>query len=119
MNTIFEYKYRDANNYKVHEDVVFVGELTETQIKDIYSALDGGEFFIPGQVDLESLEGQLQVWDTQDWGDDHCWHEVDEIYLTDSEPTDSRTVQEFYSVFIKAGKEGWNEIEVGHILNNA
>jgi len=52
MNTKISYLYRDSDNYKVHNECVVSGTLTEDQIETILDCLDEGEYFIPGRVGL-------------------------------------------------------------------
>lgn len=50
MNTKICYLYRDADNYKVHNECVIQGELSKEQIQSILDCCDMGEYFIPRQV---------------------------------------------------------------------
>ena len=50
MNTRINYMYRDASNYKVQNDVIVPGIVSDEQISEIISCLDSGEFFIPSKV---------------------------------------------------------------------
>ena len=47
MNTKICYLYRDAGNYKVHNECVIQGELSKEQIQSILDCCDMGEYFIP------------------------------------------------------------------------
>lgn len=49
-NTRISYLYRDASNYKQHNEVVVPGTFTQEQIEAIIGCLDAGEYFIPVQV---------------------------------------------------------------------
>ena len=46
MNTKICYLYRDAGNYKVHNECVIQGELSKEQIQSILDCCDMGEYFI-------------------------------------------------------------------------
>lgn len=52
MNTCISYLYRDACNYKIHNEVIINGVLTSAQIDSIMDCLLDGEYFIPSQVGL-------------------------------------------------------------------
>ena len=55
MNTKLSYMYRDANNYKQWEEIVFAGVLKDEEKLKKIKFIDG-EFFIPGKVDLPDLQ---------------------------------------------------------------
>lgn len=71
MNTQICYLYRDASNYKMHNECVVAGELTQEQIAQIMGCCDSGEFFIPAQVGLPERR-----FDDIAPEDDHCWFEL-------------------------------------------
>ena len=114
-NTKIEYLYRDASNYKVYASEVLKGELTFVQ-KDFLKS-DTQDGFIPSQVGLRNLQGELMALDSDNdsdsydpfgAGDDHVFHELDEVKDTDEEPTLKMTALEFYKKVAKASKGGWN-----------
>lgn len=111
-NTKLSYMYRDADNYKVYRDVVFSGELRTNMILDELNKQL--EMFVPSQIDLDDLQEELQIYDSQDHETDHCWHEITDITSTDEEPTDERTIHEFA---LQVFKTSFTEVEVEHILN--
>lgn len=83
-NTRIEYLYRDASNYKTHNEVIVEGTLTKSQIQNIIKTLDEGEFFLPAQVGFP--EERSSDWDEQV---DHPWFE---LHASDfSETNDSPT----------------------------
>ena len=102
MNTEISYLYRDANNYKNSNTVVVKGEV---QFSDIQPYLKNGDSFIPGQVDLEDLNGY-------DVKEDHPYHELrqDDLELTEAKPTTSLTAAQLITKFKQAYEEGWNEM---------
>ena len=114
-NTIINYMYRDADNYKVSEEAIVSGPLPAWAFEKVKESLDDGQFFIPSQVGLRDLQGELQGWDSEDHDTDHCWHELCEIGHTDREPTAEMTAREFYE---KMTKTEFKEFEPGHILEN-
>lgn len=69
-NTRINYLYRDASNYKKHNEVIIPGTFTEEQIHTIIDCLQGGEHFIPSEVNLPEIR----------FGDrtkaDHPWFEL-------------------------------------------
>lgn len=83
MNTKIEYLYRDASNYKVWNECVIRGEISEEQIETIISCLNCGEYFIPEQVGLPANRFDTVT------EDDHCWMELDadSFSSTDENPT--------------------------------
>ncbi len=71
MNTRINYLYRDADNYKMPNSCVVIGEISEVQIAEVISCLDCGEYFIPRQVGLPEKR-----FDRFDEEVDHCWFEL-------------------------------------------
>lgn len=70
MNTRISYLYRDASNYKKHNEVVVKGIFTEDQIRTIIRCLNDGEYFIPRQIGFPEVRfGKITE-------DDHCWFEL-------------------------------------------
>lgn len=102
MNTRISYLYRDASNYKQHNEVVVPGTFTPEQIEAIIGCLDAGEYFIPAQVSLpEKRFGNITE-------DDHCWFELSRngFEETDAEPNIDMTPDEVVAKFLEA-KENW------------
>ena len=104
MNTKVEYLYRDASNYKVHNEAVIKGTLTTEQIEEIMSCRDCAEYFIPQQVGLpEKRFGKITE-------DDHCWFEIckEGFSETDQVNTVDLTAEELYRNFL-AASGNWDE----------
>ena len=109
-NSKFNYLYRDASNYKQFGYVVFSGEFTEQDKILMLGNLHEGDFFIPGNVGLPSLQEKFESVSI----DDHPWHEIDfrrgtdrsPFELTREFPTDARSVHEFAEEFAKAKWDG-------------
>lgn len=99
MNTKFSYMYRDASNYKQHQDVVFEGELSATDRTKLYDHCDENLYFIPSQVGLEDLQERMTGFPG---GDDHVWHELDGIESTVEPATETQTASQFVKAFLKA-----------------
>ena len=75
MQTIFEYRYRDAGNFKGYGSVALEGSLTPQQEETIRMKLQDGDFFIAEQVGVPPLYDQLYQWSDGPIETDHCWHE--------------------------------------------
>lgn len=104
MNTKVEYLYRDASNYKVHNEAVIKGTLTTEQIEEIISCCDCVEYFVPQQVGLpETRFGKITE-------DDHCWFEIckEGFSETDQANTVDLTAEELYRNFLAASGK-WDE----------
>lgn len=79
MNTLIQYLYRDASNYKQVNECVIEGEITEEQKKIILNSLYDGELFVPNVVGMpEERFGSLTE-------DDHAFFELCE---NDFSPTE-------------------------------
>jgi hypothetical protein len=98
MNTRFEYRYRDGENYKKFGEVVIKGEFTLEQLQP---HLYEGDFFVPSEIGLEDLQEHPY----QDY--DHVWHELDSAEPTEDEPTVELTAEEIVSRFSAAGAVEW------------
>lgn len=95
-NTEVEYLYRDASNYKQRRRVVFNGEATPEEIEAIKANLDGDEHFIPSQVGLDTLYGEMG----EPSDDDHPWHELVDIGPTHGRAEiETRDIHEFAKEF--------------------
>ena len=57
MNTLLEYLYRDASNYKQHGSAVIAGALSLKEIRHLL--IDGG-YFIPSQAGLPDLQHKFK-----------------------------------------------------------
>ena len=106
MNTIINFLYRDAANYKFWYQEIVKGEITEDQKKTIFSTLDQGEYFIPAAVGLNC--GYAAGYAPCD--DDHPWCELweDAFQLTNEPPTTELTTEELTAAFLNA-KPKWEE----------
>jgi hypothetical protein len=79
--SIFEYLYCDAANYKAWGQVLLEGRACIGDAGALRAKLDSGEFFIPAEVGLPSLQAQL--WAACGCGPDkeldHCWHTFSQL----------------------------------------
>lgn len=111
MNTKILYLYRDASNYKAHNEAILAGEMTREHVRRITARMND-EYFIPRDVGLP--EQRITDYRTDD---DHCWFEWElgesddgELYgfeLTDETPTINMTVDELAQRFEAVQK--WDE----------
>lgn len=78
-NTRISYLYRDASNYKKHNEVIIPGTFTEEQIHTIIECLQGGKYFIPCEVSLPEIrfEDKTEA--------DHPWFELSEDGFEETE----------------------------------
>jgi len=108
MNTKIEYMYRDASNYKQFNEVVVEGEHTADDKSFIMGCLDDyADGFIPQQVGLPALQKQMVGFPNED---DHCWHELEEIELTNEAPTIQMTMKELIKKFKEAKEVSWDDL---------
>lgn len=115
LNTKITFMYRDGSNYKQTKEVTFSGVVDTPE--DLNSLIfscdtsDGNSFFIPGQVDLEDLQGTMAggQWDPDI---DHPWHQI--IAITpvpesESPSDDERSINEFIDDMSSFAISGWDE----------
>jgi len=111
-NSKFGYMYRDASNYKQFGYVIFSGKPTPKDAGCVIGNLHEGDFFIPEDVGLQSLQEKFESVSI----DDHPWHEIDfrtctersPFELTSEDPTDERSVHQFAKEFAQTS---WDEIK--------
>ena len=90
--TIFEYLYRDASNYKAHGAVLLDGRLDEARKREIQDRFERDEYFVADQLGVPDLRPKLWEWsDGLPNEDDHSWHEFSG--LRDATPTDQQTLE--------------------------
>lgn len=112
-NTRIFYLYRDASNYKVTNEVVVHGTMTEEQKAIIMDSLDCGEYFIPSQVGLPEVRfGSITE-------DDHCWFELteDDFVETTDLPSVSCDVNELVNAF-HSHKGKWDDTVFPELQEN-
>ena len=92
MNTRINYLYRDADNYKMPNSCVVIGEISEAQIAEVISCLDCGEF------------------DRFDEEVDHCWFELsaDGFEATENVSNVDMTVVQLLELF-RSAKNNWHD----------
>lgn len=104
-NTRINYLYRDALNYKKHNEVIIPGTFTEEQIHTIIDCLQGGEYFIPSEVNLPEIrfEDRTEA--------DHPWFELDEdgFEETEAKVTCHISPEDLVKLFLERKKEWQDE----------
>mgnify|MGYP002517197612 CR=1 FL=1 len=108
MNTKINYLYRDADNYKVRNECVIRGEMTEEQEKRIIDSLDEETYFIPTCVGMpeEKFGSETEA--------DHPRFEWCGTEPTDRKPTLDIDAEELMVRFEKAGN-GWQEVRTAPV----
>lgn len=107
MNTKINYLYRDADNYKVHNECVVQGTISAEPIAVILECLDEGEYFIPHLVGLPEKR-----FDTFDPQVDHPYFELSEDSFVETMESETVEVQvdELVSAFLSC-KGKWEQID--------
>lgn len=110
--TKLPYSYRDASNYKEHSFIYLVGRLTEHEIAAIQPKLEGGDGFIPFDLQLGVVELQDRMTSFPS-EDDHVFHEFnfDDIEFLDEIPEGESAINlnDFLAAFDKLqNKNGWD-----------
>jgi len=106
MNTTFSYLYRDAGNNKSRAAVIFKGAFKPEDAERLRRAFDSSTYFIAEQVGVpvaylfrRGYEFNEEI--------DHCYHEFDDIELTEEQPTDGRTIDRFVTDVQRQAARGW------------
>ena len=102
-NTMIEFPYRDASNYKIWTECIIKGEFTKDHQERIRAAVDFEGFYIPEIVGLPCNRF------SEETNDDHPWIAFEDTIFTetDSEPTIDLTVEDLVSRFQAVGTNGW------------
>ena len=72
---VFEYCYRDASNYRVHEWVLLEGSVSPAIEEKLRGALIEEVWFVAENVGLPTLFHRLELYSGGPTVDDHGWHE--------------------------------------------
>jgi len=83
MLTLFEYRYRDAANFKASGRFALSGALTRDEMRAVRKRLAGDGLFIAEQLGVPPLYDQLYQWSDGPTTSDHCWHEFVDIKMVD------------------------------------
>ena len=103
MNTVFNYLYRDADNYKTWNNVVLEGAMDDSDYEKILSCCDCDHTFVPENIGLDLIRD----WE-YDPETDHPWCEVQPYELTEAKSC-GLTVKELVDRFEKR-KEHWDDV---------
>jgi len=101
-NIQFNYKYRDAGNYKVFGYVVFSNpneyslEFIESKLR---ASLIDSEFFDPKDWELPRLKFDDWVPDL-----DHTWNEYESVEYTSEPPTQEKSITKFLEFVSKVSR---------------
>jgi hypothetical protein len=106
---VFDYLYRDADNYKTFGSVWLRGTLTDAERGELVACLDGGEFFVAEQVKVPPLYAGLFQHGEGPTEEDHGWHSFggfrDEIELAEGAEVWGKA-SKFFTAF-RAAKGDW------------
>ena len=86
---VFEYLYRDADNFKAWGALLLNGTLTDAQVAEMRSKFESEEFFIAEQIGVPPLYQELWTCSRGLTESDHAWHEF--FALRPAEETDFAT----------------------------
>ena len=124
MNTRIHYLYRDADNYKVQNECVVLGEMTEKQEQRIIACLDEKEYFVPSRVGMPERKFDTET------DSDHPWFEWERIEETGQKPTLEITAEElvkrefgadgpnmawFADITYGKTRQGWLHLALGYM----
>ena len=106
-NTLIDFLYRDAGNYKVRSTAIVSGAITDTDIDVIMSCLYEGEWFIPEMVGLDG-----ERFSTFDPTQDHPWFELyrDSFTITTRPCTTHLDVSTLVAAFQAAYAQNWQQL---------
>jgi hypothetical protein len=85
---VFEYLYRDADNFKAFGRVLVLGDITEKFIAELTSYLAFDECFVAEQVNIPTLYSRLWKYSNGPTSADHAFHEFFQMRIaTEQEVT--------------------------------
>ena len=93
QNTLITYLYRDASNYKKHNEAVVKGLMTPEQEELIWKSLQGGEYFIPHLVGLPEVRFEEET------EDDHPYFELQSLSPTNAPVTCDMDIEKLVNAF--------------------
>lgn len=80
---VFEYLYRDADNFKAWGTLLLKGSLTTAQVDAMRSIFEEGEYFVAEQIGVPPLCKELWKYSGGCTKSDHAWHEFHEARQAD------------------------------------
>ena len=119
MLMAFEYRYRDAGNFKAYGRVVLDRAIDPSEEDLVRSCLESNEFFIAEQVGVPALYEQLYQWSNGRTQSDHCWHEFIEFRALPTPLAQGSTkiaASDFVASF--AAVQQWDETLSPHFGSN-
>jgi hypothetical protein len=121
MKTLFEYLYRDADNFKAFGSVALDGALSEEELERIRGLLDGDGWFIAEQLGVPPLYQRLYQWSGGPTQSDHCWHEFLNVRVVEesevpSEAECSGGAQKFLEALLTI--RSWDEKRSPHFCSD-
>ena len=72
---VFEYLYRDADNFKAWGALLMKGALSDAQVAEMKSKFESEKFFIAEQIGVPPLYQELWAYSDGPTESDHVWHE--------------------------------------------
>lgn len=101
-NTRIQYLYRDASNYKAHNEMTFPGRFTDAQIDTIMDSLADGENFVPEKVGMTEIRpGEIT-------SDDGPFFELcREGFIPTDEPCDTDITPDQLTAAFQSCKNHW------------
>ena len=104
MNTRIHYLYRDADNYKVQNECVILGEMTEEQEQRIIACLDEKEYFVPSRVGMPERKFDTET------DSDHPWFGVGAHRGRPGRSLHSKSPPKSWSSASKRRVKGWESV---------
>lgn len=112
---VFEYRYRDAGNWKTEGTVILSGQADAALVEAIRQSLESDELFVPEQVGLDPLQNEHVLAHKCGYDDDldHAFHEFIGVRAIDTanetqHATLATTLESLADRFKAARKQGWN-----------
>jgi hypothetical protein len=81
---VFEYLYRDADNFKAWGALLLKGALTDAQVAEMRSKFESEKFFIAEQISIPPLYQELWAYSGGLTESDHTWHEFFAVRLAET-----------------------------------
>ena len=109
---VFEYLYRDANNFKAFGQLLLSGNISEEYITELESYLEYGEYFVAEQVNIPTLYSQLWKYSNGPTLADHAFHEFSILRAATKKESASRQfwgeTSHLLDAFRKASQQSWD-----------
>ena len=105
-HALFEYCYRDASNYRAHEQVLLEGTVSPAIEDALRSTLIDRTWFVAEGVGLPTLYNRLQQYSGGSTADDHSWHEFVRLRAATAQEINSLpqvgSVEQLFKRFVEA-----------------